>query len=400
MASSTEIIRPPQSEGTLAWLRENLFSNWFNSLLTILSMILIYLALSATLKWIFFTADWRPVVQNPLLYLVGQYPREDLWRPGAGLLMVSFLFGLSWRTWGGVLRVFALAMALFLLVLILWPLQAGTLTLPIRGFLAVCFAAVFLGFLAGGLKIRPSFVLLAWVVSLLLALLLMRGLQGIPRLAVVPTGLWGGLLVTLILAVGGIALSFPLGVLLALGRRSSLPVVKIFSTIFIEVVRGVPLISILFLASILLPLFLPQDMRIDRLVRALIGMTFFSAAYMAENVRGGLAAVPPGQEEAAKALGLRGYQVTLLIVLPQALRAVIPPIVGQLISLFKDTTLASGIAVLELLSVGRSIIQANPEYITLQTEVLLFIAAIFWIFSYLMSYASLRLESALGVGER
>jgi general L-amino acid transport system permease protein len=148
------------------------------------------------------------------------------------------------------------------------------------------------------------------------------------------------------------------------------------------------------------PLFLPPEMRIDRLLRALIGMTVFSAAYMAENVRGGLAAVPGGQEEAAKAVGLRGYQVTLLIVLPQALRAVIPPMVGQFISLFKDTTLAFGIAVLELLAVGRSILQGNPEYFGRQMEVLLFIAAIFWVLSYLMSYASLRLEAALGVGER
>jgi general L-amino acid transport system permease protein len=189
-------------------------------------------------------------------------------------------------------------------------------------------------------------------------------------------------------------------VALALGRRSSLPVLSFFSTTFIEVVRGVPLIGILFLSSLILPLFLPPDVRIDRLLRALIGMTLFSAAYMAENVRGGLAAVPDGQVEAAKALGLSNFRITTLIVLPQALRTVIPPIVGQFISLFKDTTLASGVAVLELLSVGRSILQSTPEFIGLQMEVYLFIAAVFWIFSYLMSYASLRLEAALGVGKR
>jgi general L-amino acid transport system permease protein len=204
----------------------------------------------------------------------------------------------------------------------------------------------------------------------------------------------------LLLSVGGITLSFPIGVLLALGRRSSLPVVRILSTVFIEVVRGVPLIGILFLSSLILPLFLPTHIRVDRLLRALIGMTLFSAAYMAENVRGGLAAVPEGQVEAAKALGLNNFKITLLIVLPQALRAVIPPMVGQFISLFKDTTLAAGVAVFELLSVGLAILQGTPEYFGLQMEVLLFVAAIFWVFSYLMSYASLRLEEALGVGER
>jgi general L-amino acid transport system permease protein len=207
-------------------------------------------------------------------------------------------------------------------------------------------------------------------------------------------------MVTLILAVGGILLSFPIGVFLALGRRSSLPVVSVSSAVFIEVIRGIPLVGILFLASLLVPLFLPPEVRVDRLLRALVGITIFTSAYMAENVRGGLAAVPPGQEEAARALGLNGFQTTTLIVLPQALRTVIPPMVGQFISLFKDTTLASGIAVLEFLAIGRSILQANPEYIGLQMEVYLFIAAVFWIFCYLMSYASLRLESALGVGER
>jgi general L-amino acid transport system permease protein len=152
--------------------------------------------------------------------------------------------------------------------------------------------------------------------------------------------------------------------------------------------------------SLLLPLFLPVEVRIDRLLRALVGFTLFTAAYMAENVRGGLSAVPYGQVEAAKALGLKGFQTTLLIVLPQALRMVIPPIVGQFITLFKDTTLAGGIAVLEFLAIGQSILQANPEYFGMQMEVLIFIAAVFWLFCYLMSYASLRLEAALGVGER
>jgi general L-amino acid transport system permease protein len=400
-ATAPEIISPPQPPGPLAWLRKNLFSTWYNSLLTILLLVFIYWATSTALRWVFITADWTPVVRHPLLYLVGQYPREQVWRVGLNMAIAAMLFGMSWRVWGGVMRVMAFSYAAGLLLLALWPAEGTALTLEIRLAMGVNILLTGVGFLIGGLKfVRPLTVLMAWSASLVLALVLLRGFPANALLPLVPTQLWGGLMVTLLLAVGGITLSFPFGVLLALGRRSSLPVLRIFSILFIEIVRGVPLISILFLASLLVPLFLPPEMRIDRLLRALIGMTVFSAAYMAENVRGGLAAVPNGQVEAAKAVGLRGYQVTLLIVLPQALRAVIPPMVGQFISLFKDTTLAFGIAVLELLAVGRSILQGNPEYFGRQMEVLLFIAAIFWVLSYLMSYASLRLEAALGVGER
>lgn len=399
--TQTETIRPPESPGLWNWIRENLFSNWINGLLTIISLIVIYWAVTASVRWVFFSADWSPVVTNPLLYLVGQYPREELWRLGVSLAMVSLLLGISWRRWGGVMRTFAYMYGVFLLIGAFWPALGETLTMPMRVFFLANILVTLAGyFLARVVSIRPPFILAAWTASAVITLILLSGVEGLNLLPKVPTGLWGGLLVTLILAIGGITLSFPIGVLLALGRRSSLPVLSVISTVLIEVVRGVPLIGILTLFSIILPLFLPPEVRIDRLLRALVGMTIFSAAYMAENVRGGLAAVPGGQTEAAKALGLNGFQITTRIVLPQALRAVIPPIVGQFISLFKDTTLAAGIAVLELLSVGRSILQANPEYIGLQTEVYIFIAAVFWIFSYLMSYASRRLEVALGVGER
>jgi general L-amino acid transport system permease protein len=401
VTTTTEVIQPPEPPGVLTWLRENLFSNLINSLLTLISLAIIILAISGIIRWVFSAADWEPVVRNPLLYLVGQYPRDLLWRLGIGLALVSLLLGASWRVWSGVMRTFAITFAVFLIVGVAWPTEAQTLTIQIRVFLLANLGIILLGYLIGGIRfVSARYVLIAWIASVIINLILMRGISGGGALAIVPTTLWGGLLVTLLLAIGGITLSFPIGVILALGRRSSLPVVKLFSTAFIEVIRGVPLISILFLFNIILPLFLPQEVRIDRLFRALVGMTIFSAAYAAENVRGGLAAVPEGQVEAAKAIGLNSFQITTLIVLPQALRAVIPPIVGQFISLFKDTTLASGIAVLELLSVGRSILEGNPEYIGLQAEVYLFIAVVFWIFSYLMSYASQRLEVALGVGER
>ncbi len=401
MTTITEEIRPPEALGVVAWLKENLFSNWYNSLLSIVSLVFIVWAIQAVVKWALFSADWRPVTSSPLLYLVGQYPREQIWRLGVGVLMTTFLIGVSWRIWGGIMRTFAFVYMLFLVAIAAWPSQGASFTVSMRIALVANLAVIPLGYWIGSMKwMRGWVVLVGWLVALVVSAVLMNGVGSISWLPVVPTGMWGGLLVTMILAVGGIVLSFPIGVLLALGRRSSLPVVSIFSTIFIEVVRGVPLIGILFLSSLILPLFLPPDVRIDRLLRALMGMTLFSAAYMAENVRGGLAAVPAGQTEAAKALGHSNFQITLLIVLPQALRAVIPPIVGQFISLFKDTTLASGVAVLELLSVGRSIVQANPEFIRAQMEMLVFIAAVFWIFSYLMSFASQRLEVALGVGQR
>jgi general L-amino acid transport system permease protein len=396
-----EVILPPEPPGPLTWLRKNLFSSWYNSLLTVVLLVFLAWAIYGLLRWMILQADWRPVINHPMLYLVGQYPRSQLWRLGIGIALFTVMLGMSIRYWGQVMRVLAVTYAAFLVVIGIWPPTGQALTPEIRLFLLANVPLLALAFLFGRrIHIRGSYLLAGWLAAMVITMLLLRGFSGFGQVPRVATQLWGGLLVTILLAVGGIVLSFPIGVLLALGRRSSLPVVKILSILFIEVVRGVPLISILFLSSLILPLFLPTDMRLDRLLRALLGMTIFSAAYMAENVRGGLAAVPPGQTEAAKAVGLNNFQVTLLIVLPQALRAVIPPMVGQLISLFKDTTLAAGVAVFELLSVGLSILQGTPEYFGLQMEVLLFVAAIFWLFSYLMSFVSLRLEAALGVGER
>ena len=170
-----------------------------------------------------------------------------------------------------------------------------------------------------------------------------------------------------------------------------------FSTVFIETIRGVPLVTILFMFSIILALFLPVESRIDRLVRALMAVTVFSAAYSAENVRGGLQAVPLGQIEAAKALGMGNLKTTIFIVLPQALRAVLPAIVGQFISLFKDTTLVVIIGINDFLGIGRSIINSDPEFVQMRTEVYIFMAVVYWIFSYLMSLASRRMEAAMGI---
>jgi general L-amino acid transport system permease protein len=396
-----EVLLPPQPPGPILWVRKNLFSTWYNSLLSLVSLVVIVWAGYNAAIWVFTVADWRPVYLHPVLYMVGLFPREQMWRIGISLATSSFLMGVSMRYWGGPIRVVGFTYILFIIALGLWPAEAQALTPEIRFFLLGNVLLMALGYIFGKQGfLKPGHILTAWLLTSIVGLFLLRGIPGSQTLPAVSTQLWGGLLVTMLLSVGGIVLSFPIGVLLALGRRSSLPVVRILSTVFIEVVRGVPLIGILFLSSLILPLFLPTHIRIDRLLRALIGITLFSAAYMAENVRGGLAAVPLGQVEAAKAVGLTNIKITFLIVLPQALRAVIPPIVGQFIALFKDTTLVAGIAVLELLSVGLSILQGNTEYFGLQMEVLLFIAAVFWILCWLMSYASLKLEKALGVGTR
>jgi general L-amino acid transport system permease protein len=244
---------------------------------------------------------------------------------------------------------------------------------------------------------RPLVIL--WVISLPVSFFLLSGL-GTEAVPTVGTSLWGGLLLTFLLAIVGIVLSFPFGVLLALGRRSALPAVRILSTVYIEVIRGVPLITILFMADIMLPLFLPGEVRLDRVLRAMGGITLFSAAYVAENVRGGLQAIPSGQIEAANAIGLNAWQTNRYIVLPQALRAVIPANVGLFISLLKDTTLVViGVGLLEILGIGRAVL-AQPTSFGAHIEVYVFIAAVFFVLCYTMSQASYRLEAALGVGTR
>jgi general L-amino acid transport system permease protein len=395
---SKTVMRPPSPPGPVRWLQENLFSTWYNALLTVLAAVFAFSVLRGGLRWIFSTANWEPVANSLKLFAVGQYPPEELWRVGIIVFMVSFLFGLSWRVWGGTVRTFAVTLALALGVLALLPIS---MELGLRLWFAANPVLTFIGYQVGRTAIgRSRWVVLGWLLSFALTILFLTGTEGVRWLPRVDAGLWGGLLLTFLLALIGIVASFPIGVLLALGRQSALPVLKAFCILFIEVVRGVPLVTILFMASLILPLFLPEGFRIDRVLRAMMGMTLFAAAYMAENVRGGLQAISSGQVEAAKAVGLNSFQTMALIVLPQALRLVIPAIVGQFIALFMDTTLALIVGLLELLAIGKAVLESNVEWKLLNMEVYVFIAAVFWVFNYAMSYASRRLEAALGVGER
>jgi len=397
----SEEIRPPLPPGPIKWIRDNLFNSWFNALITVVFLPIVFFSLVNIVQWVFNVADWRAVTQFPLLYAVGQYPRPEIWRVGVALSFLLFLLGASWGQWGGLLRSIAITFGITLAIFALLPLSHPVLSLGMRSYLGGNVILIFLGYLIGRRKvIEGRIILIGWATLPVMAILLLTGFGNSRLLPNVSTTLWGGLLVTFILSAGGIIISFPIGIVLALGRRSSLPVVKVFSTLFIEIIRGVPLITILFMFSIILALFLPAESRIDRLIRALMAVTFFSAAYSAENVRGGLQAVSPGQIEAAKAIGMNGFQTMILIVLPQALRAVLPAIVGQFISLFKDTTLVVIVGINDLLGIGRSIINSDPEFVQLQLEVYLFIALIYWIFSYIMSLASRRLEAALGVSTK
>jgi general L-amino acid transport system permease protein len=407
MATTTEALSMPPAAPSLAqWLRKNLFNTWYNALLTIGALAVILFGLKSLATWVFFSANWTPVAKSLKLFAVGQYPIDQIWRVGTILAMMSLLMGISWGAWGGTVRTFALALGFGLGVIALlpfdiYPVNQDPLDLMLRLAFLVNPALVFAGYFVGRLtQMKGRLLVVLWLLSFVLTFVLLSGFRNSGVLPLVETGLWGGLLLTFLLAFVGILASFPIGVLLALGRQSSLPVLRIFCTVFIEMVRGVPLVTILFMFSLILPLFLPENIRIDRVIRAMMAMTFFAAAYMAENVRGGLQAIPKGQIDAAKAVGLNGLQTTSLIVLPQALRAVIPAIVGQFIALFMDTTLAIIVGLVELLAVGKAVLNSNVQWLLLDKEVYVFIAVVFWIFTYSMSYASRRLETALGVGKR
>lgn len=400
--TSRDVLRPVTKVKPLNWVRKNLFNSWFNAILTVVSGYFV-IRLGMGLGGWLVNANWAPITTSPILYVVGQYPQSELFRIGICIWIISLLFGVSWALWANIIRNFAYMMMVgFLVLTIVMPFNPeGISQTTMRLYMVTNILLLLAGYGLGHTRLgKARWLLVGWVLSIPVIVILLHGLSASEWLPIVETTVWGGLILNLLIAAVGIGASFPIGVLLALGRRSKLPVVKLFCTLFIETIRGVPLVSILFMASILLPLFLPEDMRIDRLLRALIGITLFSSAYMAENVRGGLQAIPLGQYDAAKAIGLSGTLTTTLIILPQALRLVIPAIVGQFISLFKDTTLVLIVGLVDILNIGKSIIASNPEWTGYQTEVYLVIAAVFWIFTYSMSYSSRRLERVLGVGIR
>ncbi len=391
LSAPAEVLPPPFERYTLlGWLRRNLFSTWYNALLTVLCLALIALAGRGALEWALGQARWEVITANLRLFLVGQYPASATWRVWACVGLLAALIGLSYGVWGRGRRADALGVVGLPVVLALVFEGEARIALLAAG--AAGALGLGLGRWRGARLAR--WVALGWVAYFPLVIVLVSGFGGEGSvLPLVPTNLWGGLLLTLLLSVVGIVFSFPLGVLLALGRQSGLPAVRSLSVTYIELLRGVPLVTVLFMAQLMLPLFLP-GVTIDRVVRAMAGIVLFSAAYLAENVRGGLQAIPRGQYEAARALGLNTWKMMLLIILPQALKIVIPVLVGQFIALFKDTSLVVIVGLLELMGIAKAVL-AQPDFLGLQAEVYLFVALVYAVFCYLMSDLSQRLERRL-----
>lgn len=402
--------RPPpaRERGAIVWLRKNLFRGPGNTLTTLIVGFLLVSMATSLIRWMLTEAAWQPVWNNLKLLAVYRYPAELLWRPLVALALVLALMGLAaglgkragkGTIAAGVFWWFAgLAFVLTALALAYWE--------SVRWWWLLASASGLAGYAAGlRLPVLARAQAWLWAVALPVVAILLYGMGGTGTMAVVRTNAWGGFMLTLILAGVGIVVSFPVGVALALGRRSDLPAIKYFCIGFIELIRGAPLITWLFIASLMVPLLLDVSPdSIPAITRALVAITLFSAAYMAENVRGGLQSVPRGQGEAARALGLSGWQTMQLIVLPQALRAVIPAIVGQAISLFKDTSLVFIVGLLDFFEIGRRVIPSQPESLQYAGGVLLelslFMAAVYWFVCYRMSMASRQLEKHLGVGER
>jgi general L-amino acid transport system permease protein len=361
---------PLAMRGALGWLRENLLSTPFNIALTIIIALLLAWAIPELVKFLLLDAVWTgadreacletvqhreigacwPFVWERLPYFIyGSYPIPERWRVDVFFAMLTV--GVVWLLWLGA---------------------------PRRDIGSIYFFAV--------LPVCSYFLLHGFAMI------------GLP---IVDTVLWGGVLVTIVVASVGIVVSLPLGILLALGRRSHMPTVRLFSTVFIEFVRGVPLITVLFMASVMLPLFVPEHFEPDKLLRALIGIALFASAYMAEVVRAGLQAIPKGQFEGAMAVGLRYWQMMRLIILPQALKVTIPNIVNTYIGLFKDTTLVFIVGIFDLLRTIE-VARIDPKWATPVTSTTGYaVAAIFYlIFCYGMSRYARATEARLASGDK
>lgn len=391
-----DTLFPQPLQPAWIWLRQNLFNSWFNTLLTLVCLWVIAVGGYGLARWVFTQAQWEVVTANLRLIFVGRYPVAQLWRLWLATLLVAGVLSFSWGALQGwtrkvLLRVGCVGLgAGVALMFVDWisALWCGAIALLIMGAES---AGAWCQRKPLGQSFKP-WLPLSWLITFLVALWLMNGGFG---LATVSTKVWNGLLLTVFVAVLSIVLSFPLGVLLALGRQSPLPIIRGVSIAYIELIRGLPLIGILFVAQVMLPLLLPPQANVDQLVRAIAGLTAFSAAYLAETVRGGLQSLPKGQWEASRALGLSTPMTLGFIVLPQALRAVVPAIVGQFIGLFKDTALLSIVGLVELTGIARSI-AAQPDYLGRYAEVYLAIGVIYWLFCYGMSVASRRLEHSVG----
>lgn len=387
------VMPPVPASSPWNWLKSHLFNNWGNGLLSLVLLPLITWGVWSIAVWGVTIADWSVVSQNLRLLLAGRYPVELLWRVWLSVALGMAIAGLSW----GSLSQGKLWTQQAVIYLGILTAGAVGLALP-GGFLTILkvigLLLLFVASSLGGKGLRAVVQTQQWGFALVWLLTyggILWLLQGGFGLETVPLDDLSGLILTLLTASISIVLSFPFGILLALGRQSSLPIIRGLAILYIELIRGLPLIGILFMAQVMLPLVLPVGVRPDRVIRAIAGFTIFSSAYLAENVRGGLQAIPQGQWEAARALGLNIGQTLGLIVLPQALRTVVPAIIGQFISLFKDTSLLAIASLVDLLGMAQLIL-GNPKFAGDYAEVYLFVAAIYWGCCFAMAQASRRLE--------
>jgi general L-amino acid transport system permease protein len=382
MASTENFVRgamlpakpaPIGDRNIINWLRKNLFATPKDAILTLFALFVLSIILPPSINWLFLDASWFGVDRNACIAVAQGGIQPDGWS-GACWAFVKdrfsqFIFGRypldeRWR-----------------------PMLVGAL-----------FIALLIPMLIPRVPHKITNALLLFVIFPVVAYFLLHGGFG---LEIVETPRWGGLMVTLILSFVGIAVSLPLGILLALGRRSNMPIIKSLCIGFIELVRGVPLITVLFMANVMLPLFLPVGWTFDNFLRALIGVALFASAYMAEVIRGGLQAIPKGQSEGANSLGLNYWQTTGLIILPQAIKLVIPGIVNTFIGLFKDTSLVSIIGMFDLLGIVR-LNFTDTTWMTPVTPItgLIFAGFIFWIFCFGMSRYSAFMERHLDTGHK
>ena len=435
---------PAQTVGATAWLRENLFSSWYNTLLTLIVAYFIYLTIPPLFEFVFVNSVWSGDNRGVCSTLVQGGTQPDGWFGACwayvGAYLNQFIYGVypddqQWRVNIVYLMFFG---SLIPLLIPTAPFKTANIVFTALIFPVVSFILltgghfVYSGILLPDAIMEPS-TFKFWLeyciltaIFVAIAFGLARGTDSDPMPAIkttlaimgglavvliatsinfglteVETDRWGGLLVTMVIAVTGIAASLPIGIALALGRRSKMPIVRLVSVIFIEFWRGVPLITVLFMSSVMLPLFLPENVDFDKLLRALIGVALFSAAYMAEVVRGGLQAIPRGQYEGAMALGLRFWQMMRMIILPQALTLVIPGIVNTFIGLFKDTTLVLIIGLFDFLGTIQASFTDPTWASPVQTMTgYIFACFVYFCFCYGMSQYSTYMERRLDTGHR
>jgi len=360
-----DLPAPERTEGLIVWLRDNLFSNVVNTVFTVMAVLLLLYTVVPALDWLIVKATWSGGSEA-----CRANPDGACW-PFVSSRWEQFLYGFYTRSerWRVDILLAVLAVGIVLLAFENTP----------------------------GRKYIGAFMLFVYPI---MAFVLLYGNKTL-GLKIVDTPQWGGFMLTLVIAMSGIVASLPLGVVLALGRRSKMPVISLLSTLFIEFWRGIPLVAVLFMATIMFPLFLPAGVTFDQLLRAVIGVALFASAYMAEVVRGGLQAIPKGQYEGAMALGLPFWKMMRLIILPQALKIVIPGIVNTFIGLFKDTTLVLIIALFDLLGIVQaSIADPNWSIKSVPYTGYVFVAIVFWVCCYSMARYSRYVEAKLHTGHK